>query len=257
MKQNLSAIIFDCDGVLAETERDGHRVAYNLAMKAAGVDAEWSVSKYAELVRITGGKERLLFFFSENPTRFPPEQYNFDLVKKIYSQKTEIFKAMAFAGEMPGRSGIARIITEAHAKQIKLFVCSTSHIDSVLSLLKNNFGSNITSYFTDFFCGDVVANKKPAPDIYLLAAEKYHLDPNKCLVVEDSENGLRAAKAAGMHCIVTPSYYTVHEDFSSADAIVSCLGDPDGEKTDFISVPFLYDQESYVTLSMLERLVLS
>ena len=256
MKQNLAAVLFDCDGVLAETERDGHRVAYNLAMKAEGIHAEWSVSQYSELVCIAGGKERLLYFFSGDPVRFPPDQYNLDLVQKIYKQKTEIFKAMAAAGKMPGRSGIARIISEAYAKQAKLFICSTSHLDSVLSLLKNNFGSNVTSLFTDFFCGDVVAKKKPAPDIYLLAAEKYRLDPNRCLVVEDSENGLRAAKAAQMHCIITPSYYTFHEDFSSADAIVSCLGDPDGEKTDFISVPFPVEQEKYVTFSMLEKLVL-
>jgi HAD superfamily hydrolase (TIGR01509 family) len=226
---NLQALLFDCDGVLAETERDGHRVAYNRAMKALGMDAEWQADEYAELVLISGGKERLKYYFEKDRSRFPEDRYGAELIGKIYLEKTALFKEMANKGDMPPRSGIARIVREAREAGVMLFVCSTSHRESVETLLKKNYGADVHSWFTELFCGDVVARKKPAPDIYLLAKDKYNLDPACCCVVEDSRNGLLAAKAAGMHCLVTKSYYTQDEDFSEADGVSSCLGDPGGE----------------------------
>ncbi|MDR0641833.1 MAG: HAD-IA family hydrolase [Treponema sp.] len=227
---NLRALLFDCDGVLAETERDGHRVAYNRAMKSLGIDAQWQADEYGELVLISGGKERLKYYFEKDRAKFPDDKFGTELIQKIYVEKTAIFKEMVNRGDMPPRPGIARIVEEAHGAGILLFVCSTSHRESVEALLKKNYGEQVFSWFTELFCGDVVAKKKPAPDIYLLAKNKYGLDPACCCVIEDSRNGLLAAKAAGMRCLITKSYYTRHEDFSEADGVASSLGDPGGEE---------------------------
>ncbi|MDR2747459.1 MAG: HAD-IA family hydrolase, partial [Treponema sp.] len=218
---NLHALLFDCDGVLAETERDGHRVAYNRAMKALGLDARWTAGEYAELVLISGGKERLKYYFEKDRAKFPEDTYGAELIRKIYEEKTAIFKEMAARGDMPPRPGIARIAEEARRAGILLFVCSTSHRESVEALLRKNYGETVFSWFTELFCGDVVAKKKPAPDIYLLAKNKYNLESASCCVIEDSRNGLLAAKAAGMRCLVTKSCYTQDEDFSEADGVVS------------------------------------
>ena len=226
----LQALLFDCDGVLAETERDGHRVAYNQAMKELGIEAVWSVEEYAELVLTAGGKERLKYYFNKYSSRFPSDKYNADLIQEIYIKKTGIFKAMAKEGALPARSGTARVIREAHEMGLLLFVCSTSHKESVEALVRHNYGEECVGWFKKFYCGDVVTKKKPAPDIYLLAKDEFNLDPECCLVIEDSRNGLLAAKGAGMHCLVTQSVYTVDEDFSEADIVVTCLGDPDGEQ---------------------------
>ncbi|MDR0602203.1 MAG: HAD-IA family hydrolase [Treponema sp.] len=249
------ALLFDCDGVLAETERDGHRVAYNRAMKELGLDIEWTVEEYAELVLISGGKERLRFFFDKNPRRFPPEEFDAGLIQRIYSEKTEIFKGMVNKGAIPPRSGIARLIREAHAEGIMLFVCSTSHRESVEALIRYNYGTECLSWFTELFCGDIVACKKPAPDVYILPADKYHLNKGACFVIEDSRNGLLAARNAGMHCLVTQSYYTTREDFSGADIVTTCLGDPDGEQCRIVQSRRPLPERGYITVSDLLELL--
>ena len=226
----IQALLFDCDGVLAETERDGHRVAYNRAMQELGVEAEWSEEEYGELVLISGGKERLKYFFDKYPSRFPADTYSSDLIQDIYLKKTAIFKSMANCGSLPPRSGIARMIREAHENGLLLFVCSTSHRESVEALLRHNYGEECLAWFTKLYCGDIVAKKKPAPDIYLLSKDEFKLDADRCFVIEDSRNGLLAACGAGMHCLITQSFYTVNEDFSEADITTTCLGDPGGEQ---------------------------
>jgi HAD superfamily hydrolase (TIGR01509 family) len=245
----LQALLFDCDGVLAETERDGHRVAYNRAMKESGVEAEWTVEEYAELVLVSGGKERLKFYFEKYPDRFPPDQFNLELIQQIYLKKTAIFKAMVQEGALPPRSGIARIIREAHEEGILLFVCSTSHRESVEALLRHNYGEECLSWFTELFCGDVAAHKKPAPDIYILAGNKYALERERCFVIEDSRNGLLAALGAGMRCLITESYYTTGEDFTEADMVVNCLGDPGGEESRIIKSSRPVSSRGYITVA--------
>ena len=249
----LQALLFDCDGVLAETERDGHRVAYNKAMKELGVPGEWSEEEYAEMVLVSGGKERLKYYFNKYPSRFPVDKFNSELIQDIYLTKTGIFKAMANSGALPPRSGIARIFREAHENGILLFVCSTSHKESVEALLRHNYGEECVPWFKKLYCGDVVAKKKPAPDIYLLAKEEFNLDAGRCFVIEDSRNGLLAAGGAGMHCIVTQSFYTVEEDFSEADITVNCLGDPDGEQCRILKSTKPMQERGYITVADLDQ----
>lgn len=251
----LQALLFDCDGVLAETERDGHRIAYNRAMGESGIKAEWTVEKYAKLVLISGGKERLKSFFENHPEDFPPDQFNAKLIQEIYLKKTAIFKAMVQEGALPPRPGIARIIREAHERGVLLFVCSTSHRESVEALLRHNYGTECFSWFTELFCGDIVAHKKPAPDIYTLAGDKYKLEKKRCFVIEDSRNGLLAALGAGMHCLVTESYYTSGEDFTGADIVVSSLGDPSGEQGKIIYSSRPVPPRGYITVADLDSLL--
>jgi beta-phosphoglucomutase-like phosphatase (HAD superfamily) len=251
----LQALLFDCDGVLAETERDGHRVAYNQAMKEMGIAAEWSAGEYAELVLVSGGKERLRFYFEKHPDKFPPGRFNADLIQQIYLKKTAIFKAMVHEGALPPRSGIARLIREAHEEGVLLFVCSTSHRESVEALIHHNYGEECLSWFTELFCGDIVARKKPAPDIYRLAGDKYGLEGDRCFIIEDSRNGLLAAAGAGMHCLITESYYTGGEDFTEADMVVSCLGDPGGEEGRILNSSRPVSPRGYITVADLVSLL--
>jgi len=223
----LKALIFDCDGVLAETERDGHRVSFNTVFEEKGIQANWGVEEYAKLVTIAGGKERMISYFTEHPGIITTEQLNGEYIKELHKRKTEIFIDMSAKGKLPSRVGIKRIIKEAHDEGILLFVCSTSHKESVSELLKSNLGDEYFGWFTDLFCGDIVKNKKPAPDIYNLVKENYNLKGEECFVVEDSRIGLLAAKGEGMNCVVTPSFYSFDEDFTEADLIVSSLGEPD------------------------------
>lgn len=231
MARKLQAVLFDCDGVLAETERDGHRAAYNAAFREMDVDACWSPGDYGSLLTVSGGKERMRSFFSSNPQRYPPDRFDENLIRILYERKTEIYREMCRTGLLPARPGIVRFLREAHAAAVCLFVCSTSRRESVEELLRADAGEESPGWFTDLLCGDIVPRKKPAPDIYNLAKRKFRLNPELCVVIEDSRNGLLAAKGAGMHCLVTPSFYTAGENFDEADAVVSSLGDPDGEKT--------------------------
>lgn len=217
----LQALIFDCDGVLVDTERDGHRVAFNQAFGQAGLTTEWSVERYGELLLTAGGKERMRRHFDE--TGWPVEQPERDaLISKLHKLKTDIFMNLIAEGGLPLRPGVERLIDEAIANGITLAVCSTSNERAVQSVVDVLLGPGRSRLIT-VFAGDVVAAKKPAPDIYNLAAERLSLSPARCVVIEDSNNGLRAAKAAGMNCVVTISSYTAEEDFAQANMIVMDL----------------------------------
>jgi len=218
----MKALIFDCDGVLVDTERDGHRVAFNRAFAEAGIRAEWDVKLYGELLKVAGGKERMKHYFDIKG--WPPDKTAETLIPELHKKKTAIFTALVAGGRLPLRSGIARIVDEAHAAGIRLGVCTTSDpksIDGVLDLM----GPKRKAYFEIVLAGDIVAKKKPSPDIYLLAKERLGLDARDCVVIEDSRNGLLAAAGAGMPCLITKSAYTQNEDFREAAQVVPELGD--------------------------------
>ena len=222
----IKALIFDCDGVLVDTERDGHRVGFNRAFAQMGIDAEWDVDLYGKLLLVAGGKERMRAYFDEYgwPDGADTAEARDELIVALHKLKTEITSGLVAEGGLPLRPGIARNVDEAIAAGVRLGVCTTSNpkfIDAVLDLL----GPERKAKFDFVHAGDVVAKKKPAPDIYLLALETLGLQPHECMVIEDSRNGLLAARGAGLPTLVTTSTYTVDEDFTGAVKVVPELGD--------------------------------
>jgi HAD superfamily hydrolase (TIGR01509 family) len=218
----MKALIFDCDGVLVDTERDGHRVAFNRAFAEAGIAADWGVDLYGELLRIAGGKERMTHYFNE--AGWPPGQTAETLIPDLHKKKTALFTELVKSGSLPLRPGVTRLVDEARAAGIRLGVCTTSDpksVDGVLDLM----GAKRKSGFEIVLAGDVVKKKKPDPEIYDLAKRKLGLDARDCVVIEDSRNGLLAAVAAGMPCLITTSTYTKDEDFGEALQVVPELGD--------------------------------
>ncbi|QZH73940.1 MAG: HAD-IA family hydrolase [Erythrobacter sp.] len=228
----VKAIVFDCDGVLVDTERDAHRVGFNRAFAAFGIDAEWSVELYGRLLLTAGGKERMRAYFDEFgwPEDAVAQHGGRDeLIAALHKEKTAITSALV--GELPVRPGVLRIVDEAMAAGVRLGVCTTSNpkfIDAVLDL----FGPERKAAFEFVHAGDVVAKKKPDPAIYHLATQSLGIDPRECVVIEDSRNGLLAAHGAGYPVLITASTYTVEEDFTEAARVVPELGDaPEPEVT--------------------------
>jgi HAD superfamily hydrolase (TIGR01509 family) len=211
------ALIFDCDGVLADTERDGHRPAFNQAFAEAGLDIVWDEEEYGRRLQIGGGKERIASVIDDA-----------DQVRALHKRKTALYKEMVYAGRLPARPGIARIVDEAIAAGWTLAVASTSAEESVRAVLEHAVGEDTAAHFS-VFAGDIVPAKKPDPAIYLLALRELGLTAEDAIVIEDSRNGLLAAVGAGLRCVVTRSSYTAHEDMSEAVLVVSSLGDPPGD----------------------------
>ncbi|MGZ4174164.1 MAG: HAD-IA family hydrolase [Solirubrobacteraceae bacterium] len=225
----MPALIFDCDGVLADTERDGHRPAFNATFAEVGLPVNWSEQEYGEKLRIGGGKERMASlltpeFVSANglPTDAEGQKA---LLADWHKRKTARYKEMVRAGLLPGRPGIARIVTDALAAGWQLAVASTSAEDSVRAVLEHAVGADHASRFS-VFAGDIVPAKKPDPAIYDLAIERLGIERGDAIVIEDSRNGLLAAVSAGLRCVVTVSSYTAEEDMSEAVMVVTSLGDP-------------------------------
>ena len=220
----MKAIIFDCDGVLVDTERDGHRVAFNRAFKALGIDADWDVPTYGKLLLIAGGKERMRSYFDERGWPAGRSETHDELIAALHKTKTGIFMDIIASGQLPLRPGIARIVDEAIAAGVRLGVCTTSAFEAIDGVL-NLFGPERKARFEFVHAGDVVKKKKPDPEIYELAKKSLGLPVSECIVIEDSRNGLMAATGAGLPCLITTSTYTIDEEFGEAAAVVPELGD--------------------------------
>ncbi len=228
------ALIFDCDGVLADTEQFGHLPAFNQMWREFGVPWQWSVEEYGRKLKIGGGKERMASLFSEDAflKKYSPPKDELgrgELIAVWHKRKSAIYKEMVNTGQLPARPGVRRLAEEALADGWTLAVASTSAQESVEAVLHHAMGAETAARFALMMAGDVVKVKKPAPDIYLLTSERLGIAPRDCIVVEDSNNGVLAAVAAGMRCVVTVSGYTREEDFSRAAIVLTCLGDPGGE----------------------------
>jgi HAD superfamily hydrolase (TIGR01509 family) len=224
----LNALIFDCDGVIAETERDGHRVAFNRTFEAFGLPVHWSEAEYGEKLRISGGKERVASILEPRFVRAngipsdPAGQRAW--LERFHERKTAEYAALARSGAIAVRPGVGRVVDEARAAGWALAVASTSSVDSVQLTLEQTLGAERAAAFA-VFAGDMVAVKKPDPAIYELARTSLGAARESTLVIEDSRNGLLAADAAGLACVVTPSSYTQDEDFREAALVVPSLED--------------------------------
>lgn len=218
----LKAIFFDMDGTIIDTEKDGHRVAFNEAFARLGIKAEWDVAKYHQLLQIAGGKERMKFYFQGEGKEFLPEVKSIDdFVQQLHLLKTEIFVSLIESGKLPLRPGIKRIMKEANERGILIGICTTSNEKAVKAIV-NSLLADIKIDL--ILAGDIVTKKKPDPEIYLLALQKSGLSGSEVIVVEDSENGLIAGKEAGIKVLVTVNEYTKNENLICADAIVTSFG---------------------------------
>jgi hypothetical protein len=255
----MPALIFDCDGVLADTEKDGHLQAFNQTFEHFNLPVSWSVADYAERLKIGGGKERLKSLltpeFIVNAKLPSDSEGQSAAVAEWHRFKTQIYTELVEQGVMPARPGIARIIDEANEAGWKLAVASTSHEKSVRAVLNHAVGDKLASKFS-IFAGDIVSKKKPAPDIYLLSLEKLAVTADEVIVIEDSNNGLMASTSAGIRTVVTVSSFTANENFESASLVVSSLGDfAPGEKTTVLKNPNSLKLSEVITLSDLNNIL--
>ncbi|MFE7777146.1 HAD-IA family hydrolase [Streptomyces sp. NPDC057445] len=230
----MPALIFDCDGVLADTERDGHLPAFNETFEEFGLPVRWSDEEYAEKLKVGGGKERMRTLLTPDfvaAAGLPTDPAALEeQLAGWHRRKTEIYTGIIRSGGIPPRPGVRRVAAEAHEAGWTLAVASTSAEASVRSVLELAMGPELAAHFS-VFAGDVVQRKKPAPDIYAFAVHRLGLDPARVVAIEDSRNGMLAALGSGLACAVTTSTYTEEEDFTGASLVVTSLGDPPPEDT--------------------------
>lgn len=257
----MGTLIFDCDGVLADTERYGHLPSFNQTFEEFGLPFRWSEEEYGRKLAIGGGKERMSSMLTPEVVReagLPedPEALAAE-VAKWHKRKTALYTEMVAAGKLPPRPGIRRLISDAQDAGWTLAVASTSAEPSVRAILEYAVGKERADRFDLLLAGDVVPKKKPDPAIYLLALERLGVPPAEVLVVEDSRNGLLAAVGAGLRCLMTVNGYTEEEDSSEAILVVSSLGDPDGERTRVIANRSKATPGDHITLADLEAVLAS
>ncbi len=222
----LKALLFDVDGTLADTERDGHRPAFNAAFREFGLDWDWDVALYGRLLAVTGGKERMKFYVERfRPDYHKPADFD-DLVAELHQAKTRHYTELLAQGGIPLRPGVKRLLQEAREAGLTLGVATTTTPENVTALLKHSLAEDGADWFAVIAAGDIVPAKKPAPDIYVWAMQQLGLAPEQCLAFEDSENGIRASRGAGLKTVVTVNDYTVDHDFGGALAVLSDLGEP-------------------------------
>jgi HAD superfamily hydrolase (TIGR01509 family) len=221
---NLRALIFDFDGTIADTE-ETHRQAFNDAFMRFGLDWEWSKPLYRELLKVSGGKERIVAYVGTLPVSTAEYARLCALAPAIHRTKSELYNELIADGRCLPRPGVVRLFGDAREAGLKLAIASTSATANIEALLTRHLGRGAQKLFHTIVCGDLVAHKKPAPDIYRLALATLGLAADECAVFEDSLNGLRAAKAAGLFTVVTPSQWNDGDDFSAADIVLPYLGD--------------------------------
>ncbi len=220
----IKAIIFDVDGTLADTE-DGHRQSFNKAFAENGLDWNWDVALYDKLLKVTGGKERIKYYVADFLSGYTkPDNFD-DFVKHLHMVKTGYYTAMLRDGHIPLRPGIRQFISEAHEAGITLAIATTTTPENVSALLEVGLGKNWADYFSANGCGDIVPHKKPAPDIYDWVLRELQLSAADCIALEDSNNGLRSALAAGIKTYITLNPYTCKQDFAGAAAVFDDLSD--------------------------------
>lgn len=220
------ALIFDVDGTLADTE-EAHRQAFNLAFAARGLGWEWAAPLYRDLLRVTGGKERIASYIESLDLPESERRDLLEIVPDLHREKTRLYRELIESGRVQPRSGVRRLLIEARKAGMRVAIASTTSPENIEPLVSAGLGPQAMDWFDTIATGDVVARKKPAPDIYNVALESLGVDPLHAVAVEDSAIGVESAKAAGLFTVATPSTWTEGQDFARADLLLASLGDPD------------------------------
>ena len=250
----LEALLFDVDGTLADTERDGHRVAFNLAFREAGLAWEWDVPLYAELLTVTGGKERIRFYLENYQWNYtlPPDLDDF--IAGLHQAKTRHYTRLLAEGRIPLRAGVERLLREARNAGLRLAIATTTTPANVEALLVHTLGPESLTWFEVIAAGDIVPAKKPAPDIYLYALQNMALAASSCLAFEDSLNGIRASRGANLRTIITINDYTRDDDFSDAALVLDTFGEADSPCHVLAGEAKALNGSAYLTVAALRRL---
>lgn len=216
----LAAVIFDVDGTLVDSERDGHRVAFNHAFAAFGLEDRWDEPAYGRLLAVAGGRMRLRHYFLASGM---PESHADDLAVALHKVKTRLFRDLIEDGAVPTRPGVRRLIDELDDAGVHIAVATTGSRAWVLPLLEQHFG---TARFAAIVTGDDVQNLKPDPEAFHLAVAALGVPPADVVVLEDSENGVAAAVAAGLVCVAVTNDYTRGDHVDRAALVTDGFGDP-------------------------------
>ncbi|WP_216903499.1 HAD-IA family hydrolase [Synechococcus sp. CCY 9618] len=246
----LSALLWDVDGTLAETEFEGHRVAFNRCFAAAGLPWRWDRSTYGRLLAVSGGRERITAFLRRMEGREPDPRR----VEELQEHKQAIYGELVRQGGLALRPGVERLVREAAAAGLRQGIVTTSGRSAVEALLEGA-PQSVTRAFGFRICGDDVKRKKPNPEAYRLALQQLDLAPRTVLVLEDSRAGLAAASGASLPCLVCLSDATRSDPaaaFAAARAVIDNLEERRGEIVVHRGPPCPGPQ---VTLSWLERLL--
>jgi HAD superfamily hydrolase (TIGR01509 family) len=257
------ALIFDCDGVLVDTEQTGHLQAFNLMWRELGVPWQWTPAQYAQKLSICGGKERLASLYHDADFRAAVPVTGSSTawtatVTAWHQHKTRSYLALLEAGRIQVRPGVRRLAEQAADAGWRLAVASCGAEESVNAVVRLAMGPDLLTAFT-VVTGNAVARKKPDPEVYLHTARELGVSPDRCIAVEDSRNGMLAALRAGMRCVVTPTRSSQDHVFEGAALVVTHLGDPDPD-ADVEPVAVQTDRalthtRGHVTLDDLQRLL--
>jgi len=249
--RDLKALIFDVDGTLADTEKDGHRVAFNRAFEHAGLDWNWSVDLYEKLLKITGGKERIRYYLDDFHKEFKRPSDLDEFIAGLHASKTTFFTQMLSEGVIPLRPGVKRLINEARKSGLRLAIATTTTPANVSSLLSHALDKDAESWFEVIAAGDIVPAKKPAPDIYTYALKELGLDAGECLAFEDSHNGILSSRGSDLATIITINDYTREHDFTGAAIVLDTMGEPDSA---FKVIAGMQTDATYLDVKLLQEI---
>lgn len=224
----LKALLWDVDGTLAETELDGHRVAFNQAFEAAGLDWRWDEARYLELLVVTGGRERLLADMARRTDAPAMPEEREALARRLHADKNRRYAAIVASGALALRPGVQALIAQAQARGLRQAIVTTTSRSNVEALLQARLGAGWPRLFAAVVCGEDVQRKKPDPEAYGLALRQLGLSPLQALAIEDSPGGVAAARAADVPVVVARSRCFERSTVEGAVAIGPGFGQREG-----------------------------